>query len=208
MALRTLKNPAGFFDSLRQGILGPSLTQSEVYGCEALCKATGAAGWPVSWTAYGLATAYHETAHTMQPITEYGGPMYFFRMYDPYGQRPQVAKSLGNTERGDGERYCGRGYVQLTGRANYRHAGQKLGVDLEAHPELALNADIAARILVAGMADGWFTQHSCGTCLPGDEGDPRCFAVARKIINGRDCAPLIASYAMQFQKALQAGQWQ
>jgi predicted chitinase len=129
-------------------------------------------------------------------------------MYDPYGLRPQIAKRLGNTERGDGERYCGRGYVQLTGRANYRRAGEKLGVDLEGHPELALNADTASRILVAGMGDGWFTQQSCATCLPADEGDAQSFAVARKIINGRDRAPLIASYALQFQSALRAGEWQ
>jgi hypothetical protein len=208
MPTQKLNNPAGFFNSLRQGILGPTLTETEVQGCEALTDATGGAGWPISWAAYGLATAYHETAHTMQPITEYGGPMYFFRMYDPYGQRPKVAKRLGNSQRGDGERYCGRGYVQLTGRANYRRAGQKLGVDLEAHPELALNPAIAARILVAGMSDGWFTQQSCEACLPEGEGDAQCFTVARKIINGRDCAPLIASYALQFQKALAAGQWQ
>ena len=208
MAARKLNNSAAFFDSLREGILGPTLTQSEVQGCEALTNATGAAGWPISWAAYGLATAYHETAHTMQPITEYGGPKYFFRMYDPYGQRPAVAKRLGNTQRGDGERYCGRGYVQLTGRANYRRAGQKLGIDLETHPEFALSPEIAARILVAGMSEGWFTSHSCGSCLLDGEGDAKSFAVARKIINGTDCNTLIASYALNFQKALTAGDWQ
>ncbi|HEX8839024.1 MAG TPA: glycoside hydrolase family 19 protein [Sphingomicrobium sp.] len=209
MPARKLNNPAAFFDSLRQGLLGPTLSETEVRGCEAIANATGAAGWPISWAAYGLATAYHETAHTMQPITEYGGPMYFFRMYDPYGQRPKVAKQLGNTQRGDGERYCGRGYVQLTGRANYRHAGQELGIDLETHPELALNPDVAARILVAGMSEGWFTQQSCKSCMPNDgECDASVFSTARKIINGRDCAPLIASYAVKFQDALRAGDWQ
>jgi hypothetical protein len=204
---RKLNKPTAFFDSVRAGILGPSLTQTEVIGCEALTSAVGAAGWPSSWAAYALATAYHETAHTMQPITEYGGPMYFFRMYDPYGQRPKVAKRLGNTLRGDGERYCGRGYVQLTGRANYRRAGEKIGVDLESHPELALNPEIAAKILVEGMGAGWFTSHSCKSCMPNDLCTPQIFSAARKIINGKDCAALIATYAMKFQDALQAGDW-
>jgi putative chitinase len=44
---------------------------------------------------------------------------------------------LGNTMPGDGRRYKGRGPIQLTGRANYREYGRKLGIDLEAHPEIA-----------------------------------------------------------------------
>lgn len=44
---------------------------------------------------------------------------------------------LGNTMQGDGRRYKGRGPIQLTGRANYREYGRKLGIDLESHPEIA-----------------------------------------------------------------------
>jgi len=44
-------------------------------------------------------------------------------------------KDLGNTQPGDGKRFKGRGPIQLTGRANYRAAGQALGIDLEASPE-------------------------------------------------------------------------
>lgn len=45
-------------------------------------------------------------------------------------------KDLGNTEKGDGTRYKGRGPIQLTGRANYRKYGRALGIDFESHPEL------------------------------------------------------------------------
>ena len=52
-----------------------SLSTAQVSGTEALITALG--DWPVSWIAYALATAYHETAHTMQPIKERGGEAYF-----------------------------------------------------------------------------------------------------------------------------------
>ncbi len=54
---------------------------------------------------------------------------------------------LGNTQPGDGARYTGRGFIQLTGRYNYRQFGQQLGIPLEDNPELALRADVAARVL-------------------------------------------------------------
>lgn len=46
------------------------------------------------------------------------------------------AARLGNTQPGDGKRYLGRGPGQLTGRANYRSYGRRLGIDFEAHPEI------------------------------------------------------------------------
>ncbi|WP_266168362.1 XVIPCD domain-containing protein [Dyella subtropica] len=57
-------------------------------------------------------------------------------------------KNLGNTEPGDGWKYHGRGYVQLTGRANYEQAGKELGLDLVKHPELAEDREVAAKIAV------------------------------------------------------------
>lgn len=52
---------------------------------------------------------------------------------------------LGNTQPGDGRRYCGRGIFQLTGRANYRMVGAALGIDLEGNPALAEAPDVAVR---------------------------------------------------------------
>jgi predicted chitinase len=55
--------------------------------------------------------------------------------------------SLGNTQPGDGVRYKGRGFIQITGRTNYKWYGQEVGVDLLANPDAALRPDIAAKIM-------------------------------------------------------------
>src|SRR5204862_773156 len=70
-----------------------------------------------------------------------------------YGPGTTAGQQLGNTQPGDGARYHGRSFLQLTGRANYRRYGQKLGVDLEGNPELALDPDISARILATYFLD-------------------------------------------------------
>jgi len=68
-----------------------------------------------------------------------------FKTFEEYasGQAYEGRKDLGNVKPGDGKRYKGRGMFQLTGRANYRAIGTKLGYDLENHPELAMGADVA-----------------------------------------------------------------
>lgn len=199
-------NRGAFFDACRQGVMGPSLDQGEVSGAGSILDAM--LGAPLAYTAYALATAWHETAHTMQPVKEYGGPRYFHRMYDPEGARPKLAKANGNIQPGDGVKYCGRGYVQLTWRSNYRRAGGKLGIDLEGHPDLALRPEVAAGILRRGMEEGWFTGKAFEHFLPhSGVGSRDKFIQSRRIINGLDCAALIATYALQFQDALLAGAW-
>lgn len=202
-----MNSEAKFYDAVRNGkLLGPTLSPSEVSGLSAILSAM--AGAPLAWTAYALATAYHETAHTMQPINELGGDAYFFRRYDPQGNRPDIAKQLGNTQPGDGARFHGRGYVQLTGRNNYALASTKLGVDLIGHPELALSDDVAARVMRRGMQESWFTGKGFADYLPGSgAATPDQFTKARRIINGQDRAAEIAGYAIQFQQALIAGGW-
>lgn len=202
---RDLRDPAAFFDAVRASkALGPTLTQDEVSGCEAICAACE--GLPVAWAAYALATAVVETAGTMQPIKEIGGTAYFTRRYDITGERPDKARELGNLQPGDGAKFCGRGYVQMTGRANYARAEAELGVPLTSDPDLAMQPDVAAKIMRRGMQEGWFTGKSLATYLPATA-DIHQFTNARRIINGQDRAVEIAGYALEFQSALRAGGW-
>lgn len=199
-------NQKAFFDHCRAGVMGPTLDADEVNGAGSILDAM--AGAPLAWCAYALATAWHETAHSMQPIKEFGGPSYFFRMYDPQGQRPSLAKANGNIHPGDGAKYFGRGYVQLTWRNNYRRTGDKIGYPLEGSPDLALRPDIAAQIMREGMEEGWFTGKAFSHFLPRTgSADRAAFINARRIINGADKAGQIADYALQFQHALVAGGW-
>jgi predicted chitinase len=70
---------------------------------------------------------------------------YFAKKYD-VKHSPRTAKILGNKQVGDGARYHGRGYIQLTGRDNYRMAGDALKINLLKQPELAARPDIALKV--------------------------------------------------------------
>jgi putative chitinase len=202
-----VKNPRAFYDRVRQrDLLGPVLTPAEVEGCEAIIQAAFAAGWSDADLAYGLATAWHETAHTMQPIKEYGGPEYLRRNYDVTGRNPDRARAMGNTAPGDGVRYAGRGFVQLTWKRNYKIAGDKLGIDLVREPDKAMVPIVAAGIMAWGMKEGWFTGRKLADYLPRKgPASVTAFTNARKIINGNDKAAHIASLAIDFQEAIAAG---
>ncbi len=189
---------AAFFDAVRSSLFGGKLTQSQVSGLEALLAAWERSGDKDDRKlAYLLATAKHETADTLEPIHERGGKAYFNK-YEP---GTKIGKALGNTTPGDGYLFRGRGYVQLTGRANYRKAGLKMDVNLLADPELAIKPSIAGMALVRGSLEGWYTGKKLGDYI-GIDAD---YVNARRVINGTDKAALIAGYADAFEKAIAAG---
>jgi predicted chitinase len=92
-----------------------------------------------------MAQCQHETLNFTK-MKEIGGSL-DFKKYDPK-HAPRKAKILGNTKVGDGSRYAGRGFIQLTGRDNYKKAGDALGLPLEKHPEMVENPVIAAKVAV------------------------------------------------------------
>lgn len=115
-----------------------------------LTKAAVAAGIKGVELAQFLAQCAHES-HNFKSMVEYGGSL-DFRKYDiKYNARK--AKILGNTKPGDGARYKGRGYIQLTGKYNYQKAGKALGLPLVEKPELVEKPDVAAKVAV------WFWQN-------------------------------------------------
>lgn len=185
-------NLATFFAEVRP-LFGGHLNQGQVDGMNVILEAFGRHGdGNQRHLAYLLATAKHETAHTMQPIHERGQRSYF----DKYEPGTSIGKALGNTVKGDGYLYRGRGYVQLTGRDNYRRAGGKLNADLLGSPDMALQPHIAAAILIKGCIEGWFTGKKLG--------DYTTFRDMRRVVNGTDRADAIALIADGFLRALNA----
>jgi len=178
---------AVYFDNVRDPLFGGSLTQEQVDGQTVMLAVweynTDHDTEDLRWLAYMLATAYHETAQHMWPVTEYGSQDYLTgKEYYPY---------------------IGRGFVQLTWEDNYRRASDELNLisnrDLVAHPELALDSLIATRILFKGMVQGWFTGKGLPEYFNDTTDDPYN---ARRIINGTDRAKDIEGYHDAFLAAL------
>lgn len=71
----------------------------------------------------------------------------WYDVTSPHSGRSKMAKANGNTDAGDGLKYIGRGFIQLTWRANYRAAGKALNLPLEEHPETAAKMDPAVRVV-------------------------------------------------------------
>jgi hypothetical protein len=67
--------------------------------------------------------------------------------FDKYDAGTRIGRALGNTQAGDGPRFKGRGYVQLTGRHNYNKIGAQIGVNLVANPDRANDPEVAGKIL-------------------------------------------------------------
>jgi putative chitinase len=141
--------------------------------------------------AYLLATVKHETANTFLPINERGSDSYLSK----YWNNSRLRKALGNLFATDAQKFRGRGFVQITGRANYIKASKEVGVDLVTYPEKANDWEIAYKILTLFTRKGWFTGVSLSNFLKEKETD---FYNARKVINGLDKAAQIETYAKEY----------
>ena len=185
-----------FFDVVRKDLFRGTLSQSQVDGMNYLLEVWEKhfeAANPrdgTNWLAYALATFFHETAETMQPIEEYG---------------KGSGKSYGQPTGPHNQKYYGRGHVQLTWEANYKNGEKFLkdryGVEAPLHkePHRMLHASTSALVSYDGMANGWFTGVGLPTYFNSKVEDPKN---ARRIVNGTDKADLIAGYYQKFKKAL------
>lgn len=203
-----------YFDVVRESLFGGSMSDQQVVGQSSILNV-----WELwlpahrpevlldeRWLAYMLATTYHETAKEMMPIEEYG---------------KGAGMEYGAEDPETGQTYYGRGYVQLTWRENYAKADEELHLvgddNLEWHADQALDPVIAAKVMYAGMYQGWFRGD--------DEGRqtlPRYFSEtvddpfeAREIINGdknkipdwsggESMGEVIETYHYKFLTALEA----
>lgn len=135
-----------------------------------LTQAAVSAGIKGTELAQFLAQTAHESDN-FKAMSEYGDANYFKKyepkflkdkktkkfILDPETKKPKnfnpKAARLGNTMPGDGVKYKGRGYIQLTGKDNYTRAGKALGIDLVNNPQLVEKPEIAAKVAV------WFWQN-------------------------------------------------
>lgn len=131
--------------------------------------------------AFILATAYHETAHTMKPVREYGGEKYLrSKKYYPY---------------------VGMGYTQVTWLRNYEKVKKETGVDVVADPNRLLDPDVAVVALIKGAMEGWWTGKKLPEYVHLKKSD---YYNSRRVINGLDKAQLIAGYCKAYEEDLKA----
>ena len=214
---------AKFYDGMRE--FEDGLSQQQVNGINSILDSMEKDHLlkRVEHAAYMFATVKPETAHTYQPIHEYGGRNYFIKRY---GSQTKVGKRLGNDTPEEGAIYAGRGDVQLTGEDNYEKAERALRkyypeivADFEARtgrmfdltvgdqpgderdPDNAQDPAIAYAIMSFGMHTGMFTSRKLS-----DYDKVKGFDAlnARAIINGDDHAAMIAGYYKHFLAILKA----
>lgn len=181
-----------FFDGIRSGPFPGTLNAGQVKGCTAILDEWDRRSLTDRrFLAYMLATVKWETDHTMQPIKENGSAAYLrSKRYFPW---------------------VGRGYVQLTWKANYQkfrgRVLKQFSVDLIAMPDNALRPDVAAFVMFEGMITGEFSvdkrDGKAAKLAKYFNATTTDWINARRIINGTDEALTIAGIAKQFYSDLQ-----
>ena len=135
---------------------------------------------------FGITTPARQASFLSQVGHESGQLRYVRELAS--GQAYEGRADLGNTQRGDGVRFRGRGLLQVTGRANYAACGKALGLDLLAQPELLEQAVNACR------SAGWFWQTK-GLNALADAGDQ--VKVTRRVNGGTNgLAERLAMFAV------------
>lgn len=195
-----------FFAETRKSLFGGSFNQGQVDGINIIIEKMAEFSDKIlrNQAAYILATAFHETGATMQPVRETfatSDNQAMARLENAWvkGKLPWVSKPYWR------KGWFGRGYVQLTHKDNYKKMSVILGIDLVNDRDLALEEDVAAEILVEGMMKGVsgrgdFTGHKLEDFVNLSKSD---YKHARGVVNGSDRASLIAGYAKKFEAALE-----
>lgn len=207
---------AAFYAGVRHSLFAGKLTQDQVTGIEAILNEWDKTGHSdPRWLAYILATTHHETGSRFAPVKEnlnYSAkrltqvwPTRFptIAAATPFANNPEALANkvyggrMGNTAPGDGFRYLGRGFCQITGKDNYAKYG------LADTPEKAMENETAAHIIVDGMINGRFTGLTLLAYFDAGHDNP---VNARKIINpDANGAKIAADYEL-YLKAIKAAE--
>lgn len=187
-----------FYDTIRP--MFGKLSQSRVDGIEAILSACEQLP-DLRQRAYVLATIFHETAKTMQPIEEYGkgaGHDYGKKLKMGGGPGKRIPYTTPD------QIYFGRGHTQNSWYENYEmltRLAKASGHDWDFlnHPELLLQTGPSLWATILCMRKGYYTGVGLDKYFNGSKID---WVNARKIINGLDTADKIASYGQTFYKAL------
>jgi Chitinase class I len=194
-------NRAKFFSEFRSRF--ENLSQSQVQGYDAIFDF-----WDKSnltdnrWLAYVLATAFHETGEDLQPVREgfCGSDQCSINAVTRLFNNGRISINYALPE-ANGNSYFGRGLVQITFADNYLRLGQAIGIDSQLfdNPSLALDMNMAVRIMFKGMIDGLFTNSSLGDFFNDSITD---WDGARTIINPGDLGQLVGDFGRKFFQCL------
>ncbi|MER9870816.1 hypothetical protein NKJ35_27185 [Mesorhizobium sp. M0136] len=194
-----------FFDHARLGLFGGKMSSSQVSGITLILDK-----WEHEmpkaddrWLAYMFGTAHHETGRTMQPLRETfaSTDAQAIKILDKAfatGKLPWVKERYWQLDP-QGISWLGRGFVQLTHKANYLKMAALTDPNLATNPSLAMNTATAADIMFKGMDKGSFTGAKLGDFFSGAKEKWR---EARRIINGLERADLVAAYGKQYYACL------
>jgi hypothetical protein len=194
-----------FYARIHETVAGGRLLAAQVTGFTAILDQWDAVRpeGDLRHLAYMLATAWHETAATMQPVRETlarsdDAAIAILRRAYRAGKLPYVKKPYWERDR-DGRSWLGRGLVQLTHKRNYLRLGRAIGVDLIAEPALAMDRAVAVKILFAGMEEGLFTGRKLADHFNAVRTD---WTGARRIITGPESMERVADLGRAFHEAL------
>lgn len=150
------------------------ITREQLIDCGVSpAKATTYAPIITMWSSnFGITTPMRMCHFLAQVLWESGCFRYTKELAS--GTAYEGRKDLGNTQKGDGVRYKGRGLIQITGRNNYYNVGKYFGMDFIKHPELLETPEWAFK------SAGWFwMKHGCNVLA-----DQDALTKITKIING------------------------
>jgi hypothetical protein len=194
-----------FFDTVREALFKGTLSAPQVEGMTAILDfwEERMADADPRWLAYILATAFHETAYTMQPVRETlatsdARAVEILENAFASGKLSWVKTPYWRPDN-DGKSWLGRGLVQLTHKRNYEAMSALTGIDLVAEPDRAMEMGPAVSILIEGMVQGSFSNHKLADHLNETNDD---WINARRIVNGTDRAEKLAGYGKTFLAAI------